>query len=71
MTNMQLRFIEEYIKCPNGSEAARRAGYSPRTAHQIAYENLRKPHIRKIIQKAFRARRRAYIAKYSEQLGLI
>jgi len=35
MTKMQLRFIEEYLDCLNATEAARRAGYSPRTAHQI------------------------------------
>jgi phage terminase small subunit len=65
MTNMQLRFIEEYLKCLNGTEAARRAGYSPRTAHQIAYENLRKPEIRTIIDTAFQARDKAIAERYA------
>jgi phage terminase small subunit len=29
----------------NGSESARRAGYSTKTAYQIAFENLRKPEV--------------------------
>ena len=66
MTKMQLRFIEEYLECLNSSEAARRAGYSPKTAHQIAYENMRKLHIRRIIQKAINARHQAIIAQYPD-----
>jgi len=64
MTKMQLRFIEEYLDCLNATEAARRAGYSPRTAHQVAYENMRKPHIRRVIQKAINARHKAIAEKY-------
>ena len=64
MTKMQLRFIEEYLECLNATEAARRAGYSPKTAHQIAYENIRKPHIRRIIRKAINARHKAIADKY-------
>ncbi len=50
LTRKQERFILEYILSGNGSEAARRAGYSERTAHQIAYENLRKPDVQAAIQ---------------------
>ena len=45
-TKKQRAFMIEYLKCLNGSEAARRAGYSRRCAHQQAYENLKKPKIR-------------------------
>lgn len=46
LTFLQKRFIKEYAECGNGSQAARRAGYSPSAARQQAYENLRKPHVR-------------------------
>lgn len=38
-------FVAEYLKDRNGTQAAIRAGYSPKTAHQTAYELLRKPEI--------------------------
>lgn len=38
-------FICEYIKTRNAAEAARRAGYSVRTARSIGAENLTKPDI--------------------------
>ena len=41
MTAQQERFITAYFDCLNGAEAARRAGYSKRTARQMAYK-LRK-----------------------------
>ncbi len=46
LTPRQHRFIEEYLVCLNASEAARRAGYSLKTAGEIGYENLKKPEIR-------------------------
>jgi phage terminase small subunit len=51
LTNMQRRFILAYLKHLNGSKAARVAGYSVKCAHQQAYENMRKPKIRRIIDK--------------------
>lgn len=38
-------FIDEYLKCWNGAEAARRAGYAPASARQTAYDLLTKPDI--------------------------
>ena len=38
----QKRFIDEYIITGNASDAARRAGYSPKTADRIGNENLKK-----------------------------
>ena len=32
-TRKQRKFIEEYVKCFNATEAAKKAGYSPRSAH--------------------------------------
>ena len=45
MTARQQVFIAEYLKCWNASEAARRAGYSEKTATAIGAENLTKPDI--------------------------
>jgi hypothetical protein len=33
LSNKQRMFVENYVQCWNASEAARRAGYSPTTAH--------------------------------------
>ena len=45
LTLKQKAFADYYIECGNGAEAARRAGYSEKTADRIANENLRKPEI--------------------------
>lgn len=57
-TKKQRVFMIEYLKRLNGTDAARRAGYSRRCAHQQAYENLRKPKIRQAIDKAIDSRTR-------------
>lgn len=51
MTTKQRRFIEEYLKDFNATQAAIRAGYSEKTAGQIGYENLKKPEISDAIQE--------------------
>lgn len=52
LTVKQQRFTEEYVVDFNASAAAKRAGYSPKTAHAIGFENLRKPEIQKAIGKS-------------------
>lgn len=42
LTEKQERFIDYYIELGNATEAARRAGYSEKTAKQIGNENLTK-----------------------------
>lgn len=49
LTKRQSCFVDEFVLCGNAAEAARRAGYSEHTAHQIAYENLRKPEVTQAI----------------------
>lgn len=44
-------FVDEYLKCRNAAEAARRAGYSERTARSIGSENLTKPDIREEMER--------------------
>ena len=41
----QAKFVKEYLVDLNAAAAAIRAGYSARTAKEIGYENLTKPHI--------------------------
>lgn len=45
LTPKQKAFAEEYVKCGNETEAAKKAGYSPKTAYSIGSENLKKPEI--------------------------
>lgn len=52
LTMKQQRFVDEFIVSGNAAEAARRAGYSERTARQIAAENLSKPDIKAAIAVA-------------------
>jgi phage terminase small subunit len=49
LTFKQARFVEEYLVDLNATQAAIRAGYSERTARQIASENLSKPDIQQAI----------------------
>ena len=45
LTPKQKAFADEYLICGNATEAARKAGYNPKSARQIATENLAKPSI--------------------------
>lgn len=45
LTPKQQRFVDEYLVDLNASAAARRAGYSARTADRTGHENLKKPEI--------------------------
>ncbi len=49
LSRKQAVFVSEYLQCFNAAEAARRAGYSERTARQIGQENLTKPYIQALI----------------------
>ncbi len=51
LTLKQAKFVEEYLVDFNGTQAAIRAKYSPKTAYVIAQENLKKPAIIKEIQR--------------------
>lgn len=53
LTDKQLAFVAAYLgpARQNATEAARIAGYSPKTAYSIANENLKKPEIVETIQK--------------------
>lgn len=52
----QARFVEEYIKDLNATQAAIRAGYSAKTARHMGAENLTKPNIAQAIEDASKER---------------
>lgn len=52
----QQRFVDEYLVDLNATAAAKRAGYSEKTAYSIGEENLKKPEIAEAIEKAKAAR---------------
>ncbi|WP_080995305.1 terminase small subunit [Xanthomonas arboricola] len=52
LTQKQQRFVVEYLKDQNATQAAIRAGYSEKTARSVGSENLTKPDIAAAIQKA-------------------
>lgn len=50
LTPKQERFVEEYLVDLNGTQAAIRAGYSPKTANEQASVMLTKPNIQEAVQ---------------------
>ena len=51
MNKRQRVFVDEYVQCWNATEAAKKAGYSEKTAYSIGHENLSKPEIAEAIQQ--------------------
>ena len=51
LTPKQARFVSEYLLNSNATQAAIRAGYSPKTAKSIGHENLTKPDIAAAIKQ--------------------
>lgn len=43
LTQKQAAFVEHYMACKSGEQAALRAGYSPSTARKQGYQMLRHP----------------------------
>jgi len=58
LTEQQAAFVLHFTSTSgaigNATEAARRAGYSERTAREIGYQLLRKPHVRDAVDEANR-----------------
>ena len=61
LTKRQRRFVDLYGVCGSAAEAARQAGYSVRSARQIAFENMTKHDVQVAI-----AAKRAEIANKIE-----
>lgn len=58
LTDLQKKFIKEYLIDLNITAAALRAGYSEKTAYSIGQETFNKPHIQAAIQKEMNKRAR-------------
>lgn len=58
LTDKQAAFIDHYLMCLDGTEAAARAKYKGNrvTLAAVAYENLRKPYIREEIDRRLKSR---------------
>lgn len=68
MTEKQKRFVDFYVQTANATEAARRAGYSPKTAYVTGNENMHKPEIRKAIERRLKKLESKRIADTEEIL---
>lgn len=58
----QAKFVAEYLISGNATQAAIHAGYSPKTAHVIGQENLKKPAIASLL-----AEKQVVIAKRQDE----
>lgn len=65
----QKQFCEEYVISGNATEAAKKAGYSEKTARSQGAENLTKPDIQKYIKELTNAPQTARIASGEEVLA--
>lgn len=68
LTLKQRRFCEEYLKSSNATEAAKKAGYSLKTAPFIGAENLKKPQISAYIERRMGEQEAALVADANEVL---
>lgn len=69
LTAKQEMFCREYLVDLNGTQAAIRAGYSEKTAGQIAEENLRKPEIASYVQSLMDERAKTVKITADDVLG--
>lgn len=74
LTAKEKLFCLEYLKDFNATQAATRAGYSEKSAKEIGYENLTKPHIQfhlyTVMQKVF-SKAEDKVTKIIQELELI
>lgn len=68
MTPKQKKFCEYYLQSGNATDAARKAGYSGKTANKIASENLTKPDIARYIAERMGNQDKKLIADTDEVL---
>lgn len=68
MTPRQKKFCEYYIQSGNATDAARKAGYSEKTARAIGNENLTKPDIQAYIQERIGDQDKKRVADANEVL---
>jgi Phage terminase, small subunit len=71
LTEKQKKFADAYIKLGNGKQAAIEAGYSEKTAKQMATENLSKPYLKSYIDGRMAELAEKRIMSASEALELL
>lgn len=71
LTEKQRRFVDYYVETGNKTEAAKKAGYSEKTAASIGDENLRKPAIKAAIDARLKELEDKRIAKADEVLQFL
>ena len=71
LTEKQRRFVDYYVETGNASEAARRAGYSEKTAGWTGQENLQKPTIKAAIDARLKDLEDKRIAKADEVMQFL
>lgn len=71
LTEKQRRFVDYYVETGNKTEAAKKAGYSEKTAASIGDENLRKPAIKAAIDARLRELEDKRIAKVDEVMKFL
>lgn len=64
----QKRFADEYLIDMDITKAAKRAGYSERSAANIGYENLKKPAVREYINRRMKEKESELVASQDEVL---
>ena len=71
LTAKQQKFADYYIELGNAAEAARKAGYSKRTARSIGQENLTKPDVKGYISKRLEELANERVADQQEVLEFL
>jgi phage terminase small subunit len=69
LTGRQVRFVEEYLLSTNASDAARKAGYSAKTAASQGADLLKNPKVRAALDKAINLRAIRVGVKADDVLG--
>jgi phage terminase small subunit len=66
LTEMQIRFADEFIRTGNIKKSAINAGYSTKTAAITGSENMNKPNVKAYIEKRLLELRKQSIAEQDE-----
>lgn len=71
LTPKQRAFADYYLQCGNASEAARKAGYSEKTAFRIGQENMQKLAIKAYIGERMQPKNDKRVADLEEVLAYL
>lgn len=71
LSERQKRFVDYYLQSGNATQAAKKAGYSPKTATAIGAENLTKPQIQAALHTRLKQLESERIAETKEILEYV